>query len=42
MCWLNNLNEKYNRDGIKHFAYVAYDVDVPLKNTFKEYRKRLQ
>ncbi|MDR2831040.1 MAG: hypothetical protein LBB45_08440 [Methanobrevibacter sp.] len=33
---------KYNRDGIKHFAYAVYNVNIPLKNTFKEYRKRLQ
>ncbi|MDR2830976.1 MAG: hypothetical protein LBB45_08095 [Methanobrevibacter sp.] len=33
---------KYNQDEIKHFAYAAYDVDIPLKNTLKEYRKGLQ
>jgi putative transposase len=31
---------KYGRNGIKHFAYAVYNVDIPLKNTFKEYRKR--
>ncbi|MDR2830995.1 MAG: hypothetical protein LBB45_08195 [Methanobrevibacter sp.] len=31
---------KYNQDGIKHFAYAVYGVNIPLKNTFKEYRKR--
>ncbi|MDR2830682.1 MAG: hypothetical protein LBB45_06585 [Methanobrevibacter sp.] len=30
---------KYNRNGIEHFVYAVYDVDIPLKNTFKEYRK---
>ncbi|MDR2830429.1 MAG: hypothetical protein LBB45_05260 [Methanobrevibacter sp.] len=25
---------KYNQDGIKHFAYAVYDMDIPLKNTF--------
>ena len=31
---------KYNRNGIEHFGYAVYNVDIPLKNTFKEYRKR--
>lgn len=31
---------KYNRNGIEHFAYAVHDVNIPLKNTFKEYRKR--
>jgi putative transposase len=31
---------KYKRNGIKHFAYAVYNVDIPLKKTFNEYRKR--
>jgi putative transposase len=33
---------KYGRNGIKHFAYAVYNLDTPLKNTIKEYRKHLQ
>jgi len=31
---------KYKRNGIEHFAYVVYGMDMPIKNTFKKYRKR--
>jgi len=31
---------KYKEKGIKYFAYAVYNMDIPIKNTFKEYRKR--
>jgi putative transposase len=31
---------KYNRNGVEYFAYAVYNTDLPIKNTFKEYRKR--
>ncbi|MFW5936001.1 MAG: transposase, partial [Candidatus Hadarchaeota archaeon] len=31
---------KYGRHGIEYFAYAVYDVDIPVKRTFEEYRKR--
>jgi putative transposase len=31
---------KYKENGIKHFAYPIYNINIPIKNTFKEYRKR--
>ena len=31
---------KYNRNGIEHFAYAVNNVEIPIKKTFKEYRKR--
>lgn len=31
---------KYKRKGVKHFAYAVYGMDIPIKNTFNEYRKR--
>jgi len=31
---------KYNREGVKYFAYAVYDMDTPVKRMFKEYRKR--
>jgi putative transposase len=31
---------KYNRNGLEYFAYAVYNMDLPVKNTFKEYRKR--
>jgi putative transposase len=31
---------KYKRNGLKYFAYAVYNMDQPIKNTFKEYRKR--
>jgi putative transposase len=33
-------NGKYGRKGIEYFAYAVYNMDMKLKNTFKEYRKR--
>ena len=32
---------KYNRNGIEHFAYTVHNINIPLKNTFKEYRKNV-
>ena len=31
---------KYKRKGIKYFAYAVYNVDIPLKKTFEQYKKR--
>ena len=31
---------KYKQKGIKHFAYAVYNMDIPIKSTFKKYRKR--
>ena len=31
---------KYNRNGLKYFAYAVHNMNLPIKNTFKEYRKR--
>ena len=31
---------KYNRQGLKYFAYAVYNMNLHIKNTFKEYRKR--
>ena len=31
---------KYKRKGVKHFAYAVYGMDIPIKKTFNEYRKR--
>jgi putative transposase len=31
---------KYKRNALKYFAYAVYNMDLPIKNTFKEYRKR--
>ena len=31
---------KYKRKRIKHFTYAVYNINMPLKNTFKKYRKR--
>jgi len=31
---------KYNENGVKYFAYAVYNMNLPIKNTFKEYRKR--
>ena len=31
---------KYKEKGRKYFAYAVYNMDLPIKNTFKEYRKR--
>jgi len=31
---------KYKQKGIKHFAYAVYGIDIPIKSTFKKYRKR--
>jgi putative transposase len=31
---------KYKDKGIKYFAYAVYNMNIALKNTFKEYRKR--
>ena len=31
---------KYKEKGIKYFAYAVHNMPMPLKNTFKEYRKR--
>jgi putative transposase len=31
---------KYNRKGVKYFAYAVHDMDIPVKRMFKEYRKR--
>jgi putative transposase len=31
---------KYKRNGLKYFAYAIYNMDISVKNTFKEYRKR--
>jgi putative transposase len=31
---------KYGRNGLEHFAYTIYNMNIPVKNTFKEYRKR--
>ena len=31
---------KYNRNGLEYFAYAVYNMDAPVNNTFKEYRKR--
>ena len=32
--------DKYKTKGIKYFPYATYGMDVPVKKTFKEYRKR--
>ena len=31
---------KYKENGIKHFAYAVNNINIPIKNTFKKYRKR--
>ena len=31
---------KFKKKGIRYFAYAVYNVDLPVQNTFKEYRKR--
>ena len=31
---------KYNRNGVEYFAYAVYGMDIPVKRTYKEYRKR--
>lgn len=31
---------KYKRKGVKHFAYAVYGMEIPIKKTFNEYRKR--
>ncbi|MDR2624171.1 MAG: hypothetical protein LBC39_06365 [Methanobrevibacter sp.] len=31
--------KKYNRNGIEYFAYAVYNMNLPIKNTFKEYIK---
>ncbi len=31
---------KYGRHGIEYFAYAVYGIDIPVKRTFEEYRKR--
>ena len=32
--------DKYKSKGIKYFPYAVHGMDVPVKKTFKEYRKR--
>ncbi|MDR2624203.1 MAG: hypothetical protein LBC39_06525 [Methanobrevibacter sp.] len=32
--------DKYKEKGVKLFAYAVYNMDLPIENTFKEYRKR--
>ena len=31
---------KYDRKGVEYFAYAVYGMDIPVKRTYKEYRKR--
>lgn len=31
---------KYKRKGAKHFAYAVHGMEIPIKKTFQEYRKR--
>jgi putative transposase len=31
---------KYKQKGLKYFAYAVHKMNLPIKNTFKEYRKR--
>jgi putative transposase len=31
---------KYNRSGLEYFAYAVHGMNIPVKRTFKEYRKR--
>jgi putative transposase len=31
---------KFKKKGIRYFAYAVYNIDSPVQNTFKEYRKR--
>lgn len=31
---------KYNRKGVEYFAYAVYGMDIPVKRTYREYRKR--
>lgn len=31
---------KYGRHGIEYFAYAVHNMDIPVKRTFEEYRKR--
>lgn len=31
---------KYKRKGAKHFAYAVHGMEIPIKKTFNEYRKR--
>jgi putative transposase len=31
---------KYKKEGVKYFAYAVNGMNIELKNTFKEYRKR--
>ena len=33
---------KYRRNGLEYFTYAVYRMDIPLKNSFKEYRKRFE
>jgi len=30
---------EYNHEGVNYFAYAVYDMDIPVKRMFKEYRK---
>ena len=32
---------KYKRNRIKHFTYAVYNMNTPIKNTFKEYKKNV-
>lgn len=31
---------KYDRHDVEYFAYAVYGMDIPVENTYKEYRKR--
>ena len=31
---------KFNKKGIRYFAYAVYNVDISVRSTFNEYRKR--
>ncbi len=31
---------KYGRNELEYLAYTVYGMDIPIKKTFKEYRKR--
>ncbi|KZX17560.1 hypothetical protein MBFIL_00970 [Methanobrevibacter filiformis] len=33
---------KYKENGVKYFAYPVYNMDLPIKNIFKEYRNALE
>jgi putative transposase len=37
---VKHSKSKYKEKRAKYFAYAAYGINIPLKNTFKEYRKR--